>query len=133
MKKLMLLITIVMINFSCFSQTDTTKILVPKPIIKEVVKELIEKDACEAENAILYTQINLYKEKEVDHDSIKKVYIKIIENDDKKFIESQSQFINSQEINTGLKKDLSKQKTKTGFYQVTTVILTALSIFIAVK
>jgi hypothetical protein len=49
MKKLMLLVPILLLTLSSFSQTDTTKVKISTPIAKLIVKDLILGDGCKEE------------------------------------------------------------------------------------
>lgn len=61
MKKLRMLIILLMLSCSSFSQTDTTAVSLNKPTAKAVIKDLISGDFCKAElietrNALLLTE-----------------------------------------------------------------------------
>lgn len=112
---------------------DTTKMTFPTKTVRFIAKDLIRKDGLEKENKLLYNQIDLYKTKIIYKDSINGVLKQQKVNDSLKFLESENKFKSSQDINTGLKKDIKKANNKTTFYKITTGIAIAISIFIAVQ
>lgn len=112
---------------------DTTKMTFPTRTVRLIAKDLNKKDFLEKENKKLYNQIDLYKTKIIYKDSINRVLKQQKINDSLKFLESENKFKTSQDINTGLKKDIKKANNKTTFYKITTGIAIAISIFIAVQ
>ena len=136
MKKLMLLITILLVSLSGFSQTDTkTDSIVPLkvPIAKLVIKDILSGDGAKAELKEVYkmldeknTQIGLYKQK----DSLKDEKITnlnvIIDKKDQ-------QFALEREKSNSLLKELKVQKVKTAIYKAGSGIALIMTVLFLVK
>lgn len=136
MKKLMLLITILLVSLSGFSQTDTkSDSIVPLkvPIAKLVIKDILSGDGAKAELKEVYkvldeknNQINLYKQK----DSLKDEKITnlnvIIDKKDQ-------QFALEREKSNSLLKELKVQKFKTAVYKAGSGIALIMTVLFLVK
>jgi hypothetical protein len=133
MKKLILLISLLLLSLSSFSQQDTVKdSIVPLkvPIAKLVIKDLIEGDS----NKFIITDLNklidLNKEKLKVKDSIITTLGTKVFNLETIIITKDEQFKLQQELSQKLQKELKSQKTRTFLYKVgagigavTTIIL----------
>ena len=136
MKKLMLLITILLVSLSGFSQTDTkSDSIVPLkvPIAKLVIKDILSGDGAKAELKEVYKvldeknlQIGLYKQK----DSLKDEKITnlnvIIDKKDQ-------QFSLEREKSNSLLKELKVQKFKTAVYKAGSGIALIMTVLFLVK
>ena len=136
MKKLMLLITILLVSLSGFSQTDTKlDSIVPLkiPVAKLVIKDILSGDGAKAELKEVYKvldeknlQIGLYKQK----DSLKDEKITnlnvIIDKKDQ-------QFSLEREKSNSLLKELKVQKFKTAVYKAGSGIALIMTVLFLVK
>jgi len=112
MKKLIMLILLVMMSLTAFSQKDTTKVVLKSETARLVIKDLITGDAAKEELVITRSKVHLLENKISLQDQIitdltfqKKNYLFIIENKDK-------QLGYSQDLSKMLQSDLKKQKLK---------------------
>ena len=127
-RKLMLLITLVMMNWNAFSQNDTskskdsTKIQLTKPVARLVIKDLIKGDGLSTElktvqnllsetNSKLTTQTTLVTNLELQ-----------IANYNSLLIQEKSKFSKQEELSLELETALRKQKNKTKLYKIGTYI-----------
>ena len=136
MKKLMLLITILLVSLSGFSQTDTKSdsiVQLKVPIAKLVIKDILSGDGAKAELKEVYKvldeknlQIGLYKQK----DSLKDEKINnlnvIIDKKDQ-------QFALEREKSNSLLKELKVQKFKTAVYKAGSGIALIMTVLFLVK
>ena len=136
MKKLMLLITILLVSLSGFSQTDTKSdsiVSLKVPIAKLVIKDILSGDGAKAELKEVYkvvdeknNQIILYKQK----DSLKDEKITnlnvIIDKKDQ-------QFALEREKSNSLLKELKVQKFKTAVYKAGSGIALIMTVLFLVK
>ena len=136
MKKLMLLVTILLVSLSGFSQTDTKlDSIVPLkiPVAKLVIKDILSGDGAKAELKEVYKvldeknlQIGLYKQK----DSLKDEKITnlnvIIDKKDQ-------QFSLEREKSNSLLKELKVQKFKTAVYKAGSGIALIMTVLFLVK
>ena len=70
MKKLILLISFLILSWNTFSQTDTTKVCLPAPIARQIAKDLIRLDGCKQEVALLEEKVTKVEEREKQKDAI---------------------------------------------------------------
>ncbi len=136
MKKLMLLITILLVSLCGFSQTDTKSdsiVQLKVPIAKLVIKDILSGDGAKAELKEVYKvldeknlQIGLYKQK----DSLKDEKITnlnvIIDKKDQ-------QFALEREKSNSLLKELKVQKFKTAVYKAGSGIALIMTVLFLVK
>jgi hypothetical protein len=136
MKKLMLLITILLVSLSGFSQTDTKSdsiVQLKVPIAKLVIKDILSGDGAKAELKEVYKvldeknlQIGLYKQK----DSLKDEKITnlnvIIDKKDQ-------QFALEREKSNSLLKELKVQKFKTAIYKAGSGIAVLMTVLFLIK
>ena len=62
-----------MLSLSSFSQADTTKVLLPTKIARQVAKDLIRYDGCKQELKLTQEKIIKLEEREVQKDTIIKL------------------------------------------------------------
>lgn len=116
-------------TLSSFSQTDTTKILLSKPVAKLVIKDLIRCDGLKVEkhitDSILYnTQQNI-----IDRDTIISKQTRIISNLNKQYDDSHQMYLGECQNSKYYSDQLNKQKQTTwlvGGSGILAVILTIL-------
>jgi hypothetical protein len=136
MKKLILLISLLLLSWSSFSQKDTKKdSIVPLkvPIAKLVIKDLIEGDG----NKLVITDLNklldLNKEKLKVKDSVITTLGTKIFNLETIIVTKDEQFKLQQELSQKLQKELKSQKRKTFFYKVGAGVGTVATILLLVQ
>jgi|TARA_R110000803_G_scaffold2233_7_gene7476 hypothetical protein len=118
MKKLIPLIVLMMMNLQSFSQTDTKTdslktIQLNKPIVRLVIKDLIQGDGNKKELIIVNNKINLLEKKVVIKDSVIDKLNERVLNFESMLNTKSNQIILSQELSLRLQTDLKKQKVKT--------------------
>ena len=115
MKKLGLLIILMMMSFTSFSQndTDTLSIRLEKPVAKLVIKDLITGDEAKEELGLSVKKFQLLEQKIVLKDSVIFNLNTQIDNIRSIVMTKDDQLILSQELTARLEKDLKKQKLKT--------------------
>jgi hypothetical protein len=101
-----------MLSLSIFSQTDTSKVVLPAEIARLVIKDLIEGDGCKLEIQQTYIKIQKLEEREAQKDTA----ITILKQKDltNKFIISQKdeQLRLCKELSEKLQKEIKGYKTK---------------------
>ena len=112
MKKLPLLILLVIVSLKCFSQIDTTRISLEEPIVRLIIKDLIEGDGVKEELSITLEKVLLLNQKIVLKDSIIDTHLQQIDNYNSIVISKSEQVKISQELTSKLENDLQKQKHK---------------------
>ena len=134
--KLMLLITLMMMNLKGFSQNvikkspqDSVKIQLTKPIAKLVIKDLITGDGLKKELNLVEDKIEILQQKIVLKDSIIFSLNSQIYNFNSILSTKSNQLLLSQDLSKKLQVDLKKQKFKNKLTiggSVVAVIITAL-------
>ena len=115
MKKLMMLIFLMMMNWSSFSQiaTDSISIQLEKQIAKLIIKDLLLGDSYKNELKLTDTKIGFLEQKLVLKDSIIFNLESKSNNFESILLNKQDQLFLSQELSRKLQTDLKKQKVKT--------------------
>ena len=115
MKKLMMLIFLMMMSWSSFSQiaTDSTSIQLEKKIAKHIIKDLLLGDSYKNELKLTDTKIDILEQKLVLKDSIIFNLESKSNNFESILLSKQDQLSLSQELSRKLQTDLKKQKVKT--------------------
>ena len=115
MKKLKMLIFLMMMSWSCFSQIaiDSISIQLEKPIAKLIIKDLLIGDSYRTELSLVNTKINLLEQKVFLKDSIIFSLNTKTSNFENILYTKQDQLSISQELSRNLQNDLKKQKIKT--------------------
>lgn len=115
MKKLMMLIFLMMMSWSGFSQiaTDSTSIQLEKKIAKLIIKDLLLGDSYKNELKLTDTKIDILEQKLVLKDSIIFNLESKSNNFESILLSKQDQLSLSQELSRKLQTDLKKQKVKT--------------------
>tara|TARA_B110000977_G_scaffold187887_1_gene255506 strand:- start:736 stop:1092 length:357 start_codon:yes stop_codon:yes gene_type:complete len=96
----------------CFSQIDTTKISLEEPIVRLIIKDLIEGDGVKKELSITLEKVLLLDQKIVLKDSIISTNVQQIDNYNSIISSKSEQVKISQELTSKLENDLQKQKRK---------------------
>ena len=115
MKKLMMLIFLMMMSWSSFSQiaTDSISIQLEKQIAKLIIKDLLLGDSYKNELKLTDTKIGFLEQKLVLKDSIIFNLESKSNNFESILLNKQDQLSLSQELSRKLQTDLKKQKVKT--------------------
>ena len=120
-----------MMSLKSFSQTDTTKIQLTKPVAKLVVKDLIRGDAAIKEVNLLQTVI-------VAKDSIILTKAEIIETQDLQLQNlnailkaTEEKYATQEQLSKDLKKALKKEQRRNKFLKIGSGISTAAAITLA--
>ena len=115
MKKLMMLIFLMMMSWSSFSQiaTDSTSIQLEKKIAKLIIKDLLLGDSYKNELKLTDTKIGILGQKLILKDSIIFNLESKSNNFESILLSKQDQLSLSQELSRKLQTDLKKQKVKT--------------------
>ena len=122
MKKLILLISFLMLSLNSFSQTDTTKVCIPTKIARLAAKDLVRYDGCKQEVKLLEEKIVKMDERDEQKDTI----IDLLNTKD----ENNQYIIHQQELQIGqyehltddLQKELKGQKVKSFLWKAGTFV-----------
>ena len=121
MKKLILLISLLLVSFKSFSQNDTI-VSLKQPIAKLVIKDLISGDGAKLELLSIQELLKLEQKKVVLKDSvIGKLDTKVL-NLENIILKKDEQFSFEREKSLQLEKELKGQRRKTFLYKVGTYI-----------
>ena len=130
MKKLLMLVSFLMLSLSSFSQADTTKILLPTKIARQVAQDLIRYDGCKLELKLTQEKVIKLEEREVQKDTI----IKLLQDkdDNNKYIirQHELQIGQYEHMTDDLQKELRRSRTKTFLYKVGTFVGLALALYL---
>ena len=111
-----------MLSLSSFSQADTTKVLLPTKIARQVAQDLIRYDGCKLELKLTQEKIIKLQEREVQKDTI----IKLLNDKDKNnqfiIVQKDVQIGKYEDMTDDLKKELKSQMNKTFLYKVGTFL-----------
>ena len=125
--------TSVMLSLSCYSQQDTTKVVLPTKTARLIYQDLLRFDGCKQELSLTQFKLTKVEAREVQKDTI----ISLLETKDKnnQFIIGQkdAQLKVSEELTNSLHKELKGQRTKTFLYKVGTFVGIATSLYLFVK
>ena len=122
-----------MLSLSCYSQQDTTKVVLPTKTARLIYQDLLRFDGCKQELSLTQLKLTKVEAREVQKDTI----ISLLETKDKnnQFIIGQkdAQLKVSEELTNSLHKELKGQRTKTFLYKVGTFVGIATSLYLFVK
>jgi hypothetical protein len=122
-----------MLSLNSFSQTDTTKVILPTKVARQVVKDLVRYDGCKEELKFTVLKVEKLEQREAQKDTI----IKLLNEKD-----STNQFIIHQKdlqigqyehLTDDLTKEVKSKRRSTMFWKITTGAATFLSVFILLK
>lgn len=122
-----------MLSLSSFSQADTTKVLLPTKIARQVAKDLIRYDGCKQELKLTQEKIIKLQEREVQKDTIIKLLNDKDENNKYIIHQNELQIGQYEHMTDDLQKELKASRTKTFLYKVGTFLGLATSLFLFVK
>jgi hypothetical protein len=119
-----------MLSLSSFSQTDTTKVVIPTKTARLIVADLIRYDGCKFELELTKEKIIKLQEREAQKDTI----IKLLNDKD----ENNKFIIRQQELQIGqyehladdLYKELRAAKTSSVLWKISTGMLSFLTIYL---
>jgi hypothetical protein len=122
-----------MLSLSSFSQTDTTKVVIPTKTARLIVADLIRYDGCKFELELTKEKITKLQEREAQKDTI----IKLLNDKD----ENNKFIIHQQELQIGqyehladdLYKELRTAKTSSVLWKISTGMLSFLTIYLIVN
>ena len=132
MKKLMMLIFLMMMSWSSFSQiaTDSTSIQIEKKIAKLIIKDLLLGDSYKNELKLTDTKIDILEQKLILKDSIIFNLESKSNNFESILLTKQNQLSLSQELSRKLQTDLKKQKVKTKLFGGAGILIAAGAVII---
>lgn len=122
MKKLIVLVSFLMLSLNSFSQVDTTKVCIPTKTARLVVQDLIRYDSCKQEVRLLEEKIVKLDERDEQKDTI----IDLLNTKD----ENNQYIIHQQELQIGqyehladdLQNELKGQKVKSFLWKAGTFV-----------
>ena len=111
-----------MLSLSSFSQADTTKVLLPTKIARQVAQDLIRYDGCTLELKLTQEKIIKLQEREVQKDTIIKLLNDKDENNKYIIHQNELQIGQYEHMTDDLQKELRRSRTKTFLYKVGTFL-----------
>ena len=130
MKKLIMLVSFLMLSLSSFSQADTTKVLLPTKIARQVAQDLIRYDGCKLELKLTQEKVIKLQEREVQKDTIIKLLNDKDENNKYIIHQNELQIGQYEHMTDDLQKELKASRTKTFLYKVGTFLGLALALYL---
>jgi hypothetical protein len=122
-----------MLSLSSFSQVDTTKVLLPTNIARQVAQDLIRYDGCKQELKLTQDKVLKLEAREVQKDTI----IKLLQDKDEnnKYIirQNELQIGQYEHMTDDLQKEIRRSRTKTFLYKVGTFVGIATSGYLFIK
>jgi hypothetical protein len=133
MKKLIVLVSFLMLSLNSFSQVDTTKVCIPTKTARLVAQDLIRYDGCKQEVKLLEEKIVKLDERDEQKDTI----IDLLNTKD----ENNQYIIHQQELQIGqyehltddLQKELKGQKVKSFLWKAGTFVGILTSSYLLIK
>lgn len=130
MKKLLMLVSFLMLSLSSFSQADTTKVLLPTKIARQVAQDLLRYDGCKLELKLTQEKVIKLEGREVQKDTIIKLLTDKDENNKYIIRQNELQIGQYEHMTYDLQKELKKSRTKTFLYKVGTFVGIALALYL---
>jgi biopolymer transport protein ExbD len=129
MKKLILLISFLMLSLNSFSQTDTTKVTLPTKVVSLAAKDLVRYDGCKLELKLTQDKVIKLQEREVQKDTI--INFLTVKDKNNQFIIGQKdvQIGEYKGMTDDLKKELKSQRNKTFWYKVLAFVSLSTTVF----
>jgi hypothetical protein len=122
-----------MLSLNSFSQTDTTKVILPTKVARQVVKDLVRYDGCKEELKFTQEKVIKLQEREAQKDTI----IKLLNDKDanNQYIIQQKdlQIGQYEHLTDDLTKEVKSVRRSTIFWKITTGAATFLSVFLLIK
>ena len=122
-----------MLSLNSFSQTDTTKVLLPTKTARLIARDLIKYDGCVQELKLTQQKVIKLEEKDVQKDTIIKLLNDKDENNKYIIHQNELQIGQYEHMTDDLQKELRRSRTKTFLYKVGTFIGIATSLYLFVK
>ena len=132
MKKLLLLIPLLLASLPTFSQTatDTSLVVLPEPIARAVIKELLLGDARKKELDATNIKLSLVEQKVIVKDSVILNLEKQIENFISADKERKEQLDKFDKLTLQLQTDLKKEKASKKLFQASSGLLLAAAVIL---
>ena len=118
MKKLIMLVSFLMLSLSSFSQADTTKVLLPTKIARQVAQDLIRYDGCKLELKFTQEKVIKLEQREVQKDTIIKLLNDKDENNKYIIHQNELQIGQYEHMTDDLQKEIRRGNHKVLFYKV---------------
>jgi len=122
-----------MLSLSSFSQADTTKVLLPTKIARQVAQDLIRYDGCKQELNLTQEKVFKLEGREIQKDTIIKLLQEKDENNKYIIRQHELQIGQYEHMTHDLQTELKGQRTKTFLYKVGTFVGLATSLFLFIK
>jgi hypothetical protein len=122
-----------MLSLSSFSQADTTKVLLPTKIARQVAQDLIRYDGCKQELKLTQDKVYKLEGREIQKDTIIKLLQEKDENNKYIIRQNELQIGQYEHLTDDLQKEIRRSRTKTFFYKVGTFIGIATSGYLLIK
>jgi len=133
MKKLIMLVSFLMLSLSSFSQADTTKVLLPTKIARQVAQDLIRYDGCKQELRLTQDKVYKLEGREAQKDTIIKLLQEKDENNKYIIRQHELQIGQYEHMTDDLQKEIRRSRTKTFLYKVGTFVGIATSGYLLIK
>ena len=133
MKKLIVLVSFLMLSLSSFSQVDTTKVFIPTKVARLIVQDLIRYDGCKQELNLTQEKIFKLEGREIQKDTIIKLLQEKDENNKYIIRQHELQIGQYEHMTFDLQKELRRSRTKTFLYKVGTFLGIATSGYLFMK
>ena len=125
-----MLVSFLMLSLSSFSQADTTKVLLPTKIARQVAQDLIRYDGCKQELKLTQEKVIKLEQREVQKDTIIKLLNDKDENNKYIIHQNELQIGQYEHMTDDLQKELKASRTKTFLYKVGTFLGLALALYL---
>ena len=118
-----------MLSLNSFSQTDTTKVILPTKVVRLAAKDLIKYDGCKLELKLTQDKVIKLQEREVQKDTI--INFLTVKDKNNQFIIGQKdvQIGEYKGMTDDLKKELKSQRNKTFWYKVLAFVSLSTTVF----
>jgi hypothetical protein len=122
-----------MLSLNSFSQIDTTRISLPSNIGRLAAKDLIRYDGCRQELALTQEKVTKLEEREVQKDTIIKLYSEKDENSKYIIHQNELQIGQYEHLTDDLQNEIRKQRFKTLGWKIATFIGVITSGYLFIK
>ena len=117
-----MLIGFLTLSLNCFSQTDTTKVVLPTKTVRLVIKELMAYDGCKQELVLTLDKVIKLQEREGQKDTAISILKEKDTNNQFIITQKDSQIGQYKIMTDDLKREIKSQRAKTFLYKVGTFI-----------
>jgi len=107
---------------SCYSQQDTTKVVLPTKTARLIYQDLLRFDGCKQELSLTQFKLTKVEAREVQKDTIISLLEKKDKNNNFMLVKKDEQLKVSEELTNSLHKELKGQRTKTFLWKVGTYV-----------